>query len=48
MPKSIFAHRLASEAYLREQDWENLVAVAEKGISLVKSCEIETGEKMPA
>lgn len=44
----MFAHRLAAEAYLREQDWENLVAVAEKGTSLVKACEIETGEKMPA
>lgn len=37
-----------AEAYLREQDWENLIAVAEKGISLTKASEIESGKKMIA
>ncbi|KAJ9092721.1 hypothetical protein QFC19_008646 [Naganishia cerealis] len=46
-PKLIFAHRVMAEAHLREVDYANVISVAEKGISLARSMEVETGKKSP-
>lgn len=47
-PKLAFAHRVTSEAHLREVDYANAIGVAEKGISLTRAIEVETGKKMPS
>ncbi|KAJ9110552.1 hypothetical protein QFC20_002881 [Naganishia adeliensis] len=39
---------LASEAHLRQVDYANAISVAEKGISLTRAIEVETGKKMPS
>jgi hypothetical protein len=45
LPKSLFGHKILSEAYLREADYANVIATAEKGKSLIKALDIETGLK---
>lgn len=47
-PKSAFAHRVMAEAHLREVDYANAISVAEKGVSLTRAIEFETGKKMPS
>ncbi|KAJ9117523.1 hypothetical protein QFC22_004373 [Naganishia vaughanmartiniae] len=46
-PKLIFAHRVMAEAHLREVDYASAINVAEKGVSLARATEMETGKKMP-
>ena len=45
LPKSLFGHKILCEAYLREGDYANIIATAEKGKSLIKALDIETGLK---
>ena len=47
LPRSIFAHRILSEVYLYEEDYQNAIPVAEKGLSLVVRHEASTAVKLP-
>lgn len=35
-----------SEAYIKEEDWANAIAVAERGREIVKTMQAERGEKL--
>lgn len=45
-PKSLFAHNVLSEVYLAEGDYASTISTAEKGLSLIKAVDIETGLKL--
>jgi hypothetical protein len=44
---SILSHRILCEVHLNEEDFENSILVAEKGLSLIKRHEADTALKLP-
>lgn len=46
LPDSILAHRILVDIYLREEDFQNTIATAEKGLVLVRRLEADMGEQL--
>ena len=46
LPNSIFAHHILADIYLQEEDYQNAIATAEKGLSLVRKLGADMGEQL--
>lgn len=46
MPNSIFAHHILGDIYLQEEDYQNAIATAEKGLALIRKLEADVGEQL--
>lgn len=46
LPGSIFAHRTLGQMYLDEEEYQNAISVAEKGLQLVRKFEADLGKPL--
>ncbi|KAH8119473.1 TPR-like protein [Phellopilus nigrolimitatus] len=46
LPESILAHRMLCDIYVHEEDHQNCISAAEKGLHLVRHSEVDTGKKL--